>query len=409
LLRRKQRDASRGSPRSFAAQHQLAQDDKQTDPLLGFGLAANGRIPCLSLFACRAATAVLNSHEESVMRAKLSLFVFLLNLLLAGYAVAASGPGYHVVTTYKVGGEGGWDYLLADPDMHRLYISRGTHVMVIDADTGKTIGDIADTPGVHGIALAPELGRGFTSNGREGTVSIFDIKTLATSNKVNVGGQNPDAIIYDPATKRVFTFNGRTHDSTAIDAASGKVLGIIKLDGKPEFAASDGKGEVFVNIEDKSELTAIDANTLEVKNTWPLAPCEEPSGLSIDREHRRLFSGCHNKVMAVVDADTGKVLATPAIGEGVDATRYDPVTGLAFASCGEGVLTVIKEESPKKFAVVENVPTQAGARTMALDTKTHNVYTVTAKFGPPPAPTAENPHPWRSIVPDTFVVLVLSQ
>jgi DNA-binding beta-propeller fold protein YncE len=343
------------------------------------------------------------------MRAKLSLFVFLLNLLLAGYAVAASGAGYHVVTTYKLGGDGGWDYLLADPDMHRLYISRGTHVMVIDADTGKSVGDIADTPGVHGIALAPELGRGFTSNGREGTVSIFDIKTLATSNKVNVGGQNPDAIIYDPATKRVFTFNGRSHDSTAIDAATGKVLGMIKLDGKPEFAASDGKGEVFVNIEDKSELTAIDANKLEVKATWPLAPCTEPSGLAIDREHRRLFSGCDNKMMAVADADTGKVLATPPIGEGLDATRYDPGTGLAFASCGEGVLTVIKEESPEKFTVVENVPTQPGARTMALDTKTHKVYTVTAKFGPPPAPTAENPHPWRSIVPDTFVVLVLSQ
>ena len=343
------------------------------------------------------------------MWTKLSLSVFLATLILAGYAVAASGPGYHVVTSYKVGGEGGWDYLLADPDMHRLYISRGTHVVVIDADTGKSVGDIADTPGVHGIALAPELGRGFTSNGREGTVSIFDIKTLATSNKVKVGGENHDAIIYDPATKRVFTFNGRSHDSTAIDATTGKVVGMIKLDGKPEFAASDGKGEVFVNIEDKSELSAIDANKLEVKATWPLAPCTEPSGLAIDREHRRLFAGCDNKMMAVVDADTGKVLATPAIGEGVDATRYDPETSLAFASCGAGVLTVIKEESPDKFVVVENVPTQKGARTMALDTKTHTVYTVTAKFGPPPAPTAENPHPWRSIVPDTFVVLVLSQ
>ena len=343
------------------------------------------------------------------MRAKLSLFAFLLSLFLGGYAVAASGPGYHVVKTYKVGGDGGWDYLLADPDMHRLYISRGTHVLVIDADTGKSVGDIGDTPGVHGIALAPELGKGFTSNGREGTVTIFDIKTLATSNKVKVGGENPDAILYDPATKRVFTFNGRSHDSTAIDAATGKVLGMIKLDGKPEFAASDGKGEVFVNIEDKSELTAIDANKLEVKKTWPLAPCTEPSGLAIDREHRRLFAGCDNKMMAVVDADSGKVLATPAIGDGVDATRYDSGTGLAFASCGEGVLTVIKEDSPDKFAVVENVPTQKGARTMALNSKTHTVYTVTAKFGPPPAPTAENPHPWRSIVPDTFVVLVLDK
>lgn len=343
------------------------------------------------------------------MWTKPNLSVSLVTLILAGYALAASGPGYHLVKTYKLGGGGGWDYLIADPDAHRLYISRGTHVMVIDADTGKSVGDIADTPGVHGIALAPELGRGFTSNGREGTVSIFDIKTLTTSNKVKVGGENPDAIIYDPATKHVFTFNGRSHDSTAIDAATGKILGMIKLDGKPEFAASDGKGQVFVNIEDKSELTAIDANKLEVKNTWPLAPCTEPSGLSIDREHRRLFAGCDNKMMAIVDADSGKVLATPAIGEGVDATRYDPGTGLAFASCGEGVLTVIKEESPDKFTVAESVPTQQGARTMALDTHTHNVYTVTAKFGPPPAPTADNPHPRRSIVPDSFVVLVVSK
>lgn len=342
------------------------------------------------------------------MWAKLNLSVCLITLILAGCALAASSPGYHVVTTYTVGGDGGWDYLIADPETHRLYISRGTHVMVMDAETGKSVGDIADTPGVHGIALAPELGRGFTSNGREGTVSIFDIKTLATSNKVKAG-DNPDAILYDPATKRVFTFNGRSHDSTAIDAASGKVLGTIKLDGKPEFAASDGKGEVFVNIEDKSELTAIDANKLEVKNTWPLAPCTEPSGLSIDREHRRLFAGCDNKMMAVVDADSGKVLATPAIGEGVDATAFDPGTGLAFASCGEGVLTVVKEDSPGKFGVAENVRTQQGARTMAVDTSTHKVYTVTAKFGPPPSPTADNPHPRRSIVPDSFVVLVANK
>lgn len=342
------------------------------------------------------------------MSARIKISVLVIISALVSFAVAASGPGYHVVRTYKLGGEGGWDYLTVDPETHRLFISRGTHVVVIDVDTGKSVGEIADTPGVHGIALAPELGRGFTSNGREGTVSIFDIKTLATSNKVKAG-ENPDAILYDPATKRVFTFNGRSHDSTAIDAASGNVLGTIKLDGKPEFAASDGKGEIFVNIEDKSELTAIDSNKLEVKATWPLAPCTEPSGLSIDRRHRRLFVGCDNKMMAVVDADTGKVIATPAIGDGVDATRFDPGTDLAFASCGEGVLTVIKEESPEKFTVAENVPTQQGARTMALNPRTHNVFTVTAQFGPPPAPTADNPHPRRSIVPDTFVVLVLAK
>ncbi len=271
------------------------------------------------------------------------------------------------------------------------------------------MGDIADTPGVHGIALAPELGRGFVSNGREGTVSIFDIKTLATSSKVKVG-ENPDAILYDPATKRVFTFNGRSQDSSAIDAASGKVLGTIKLGGKPEFAASDAKGEIWVNIEDKSELVAIDPNKLEIKARWPLAPCTEPSGLAIDRKNRRLFVGCDNKMMAVVDADTGKVLATPAIGEGVDATAFDPETGLAFASCGaDGVLTVVKEESPDKFSVAENVTTQNGARTMALDTKTHNVFVVTAQFGPRPASTTDNPHPRPPILPDSFVVLVVGK
>jgi DNA-binding beta-propeller fold protein YncE len=323
-------------------------------------------------------------------------------------ALAAPGPGYHVVETHKVGGEGGWDYLTVDAGARRVYISRATHVIVLDADSGKQVGDIADTPGVHGIALAPELGRGFVSNGREGTVSIFDIKTLATSSKVKVG-DNPDAILYDPATQRVFTFNCRSNDSTAIDAASGKVLGTIKLDGKPEFAASDAKGEVFVNIEDKSELTVIDPQKLEVKTKWPLAPCTEPTGLSIDRKNHRLFVGCDNKMMAVVDADSGKVVATPAIGDGVDATAFDADTGLAFASCGEGELSVVKEESSDKFTVAENVPTQPGARTMALDAKTHNVFVVTAKFGPPPAPTADNPHPRRSIVPDTFVVLVVAK
>ncbi len=343
--------------------------------------------------------------KRSCMRLCLS---FASILFLAVLALAASGPGYKVVNTIKIGGEGGWDYLTADSSARRLYISRATHVIVLDLDSGKTVGDIADTPGVHGIALAPELGRGFVSNGREGTVSIFDLKSLATTSKVKVG-DNPDAILYDPATKRVFTFNGRSQDSTAIDADKGTVLGTIKLGGKPEFAASDGKGEIFVNIEDKSELDAIDPAKLEVKAKWPLAPCQEPSGLSMDRKNRRLFVGCDNKMMAVVNADNGKVLATPAIGDGVDATAFDEETGLAFASCGEGVLTVVREESADKFSVAESVPTQQGARTLALDGKTHNVYVVTAKFGPPPAASADNPHPRRSIMPDTFVVLVVGK
>ncbi|HTW31342.1 MAG TPA: hypothetical protein VMD76_06665 [Candidatus Sulfotelmatobacter sp.] len=340
---------------------------------------------------------------------KFAVCAFAILFFLTAAAFAAAGPGYHVLTTYKVGGDGGWDYLTVDASARRIFISRGTHVMVVDADSGKVVGDIPDTPGVHGIALAPDLGRGFSSNGREGTVTIFDLKSLAPITKVKAG-DNPDAILYDPSTKRVFTFNGRSHDSTAIDAATGKVLGTIKLDGKPEFAASDARGTIFANIEDKSEIVAIDPNKLEVKSTWPLAPCTEPTGLSIDRKNHRLFSGCDNKMMAVVDADSGKVIATPTIGEGVDATRFDEEIGLAFASCGESaVLTVIKEESPNKFNVVENVKTQDGARTMALDSKTHNVFVVTAQFGPPPAPTADNPHPRRSIVPDSFVVLVLGK
>lgn len=340
-----------------------------------------------------------------------SLFLktcWVLTVLSLSLSMSAADSGYHLINTFKLGGEGGWDYLKIDSATGRLYISRATHVIVMDANSGKVIGDIPDTPGVHGVALAPELGRGFTSNGREGSVTIFDLQTLKPITKVKAG-DNPDAIVYDPATKRVFTFNGKSHDSTAIDAAKGSVIGTIKLDGKPEFAVSDEKGELFVNIEDKSQLDSIDSSKLEVRSRWSLAPCEEPSGLSMDRKHRRLFSGCDNKLMAVVDADSGKVITTLPIGEGVDATRFDPGTDFAFASCGDGHLTVIHEESPEKFKVIDNVPTQAGARTMALDLNNHEVFMVTAKFGPPPAPTASEPHPRHTIQPDTFVVLVLGK
>jgi len=326
---------------------------------------------------------------------------------LLAVAVAASAPGYHLVNTYKLGGEGGWDYLTLDNSSRQLYISRSTRVMVIDADSGKQIGEIGDTPGVHGIALDQELGRGFTSNGREGTVSVFDIKTFKTLSKIK-SGENPDAILYDPATKRVFTFNGRSHDSTAIDAAKGTVVGTIALGGKPEFAVSDGKGELFVNLEDKNQLLAIDPEKLAVKSRWPLAPCEEPSGLAMDRKNRRLFSGC-DKLMAIVDADSGKVVSTLPICDGVDATAYDDETHLAFASCHDGKLTVIAEESPDKFSVAENVPTQEGARTMALDEKTHQVFLVTARFGPAPPATSQNPRPRPTMAPDSFVVLVVGK
>lgn len=335
------------------------------------------------------------------------LVVILAVAVLIGNA-AAGASGYRLLRTWKVGGEGGWDYLKVDSEARRFYISRSTKVLVVDADSGASIGEIPDTPGVHGIALAPDLGKGYTSNGKENTVSVFDLKTLKTLNKIKVGNR-PDAILYDPATKRVFTFNAGSQDATAIDAAKGEVAGTIPLGGKPEFSVSDGKGTVFVNLEDKNQLFVLDPQKLTVKERWPLTGCEEPSGLSMDLKTRRLFVGCDNKVMPVVDADSGKIVATLPIAGGVDATAFDEGTGLAFASCGEGVLVVVREESPDKFTVLENVPTQKGARTMAIDAKTHQVYTVTAKFGPPPPATPQQPHPYPSVVPDTFVVLVLGK
>jgi DNA-binding beta-propeller fold protein YncE len=319
----------------------------------------------------------------------------------AGQAAGASG--YHVIKTVPLGGEGFWDYLSVDSSARRLYISRGTHVQVLDIDSYSLVGDIPDTQGVHGIALAPELGRGFTSNGRANTVTIFDLKTLKTIGIANTG-TNPDAIVYDGVTKRVFTLNGRSDNATAINAADGTVVGTLDLAGKPEFAVADGKGSIYVNIEDKSELVQFDAQKLNVLNRWPLAPCEEPSGLAMDLKNRRLFAGCHNKMMAVVDADTGKVIATPAIGQGVDANRFDPETNYAFASNGEGTLTVVHEDSPDKFSVVENVPTKRSARTMALDRKTHNIFLSSADFEPPAAGERR-----PRMKPGSFAILVIGR
>jgi YVTN family beta-propeller protein len=320
----------------------------------------------------------------------------------------ATGPsGYHLLKTIKLGGEGFWDYLAFDSPTRRLFISRGTKVVVLDVDSEKVVGEIPDTQGVHGIALAPELHDGFTSNGMAGTVTIFDMSTLQVIGHADAG-KNPDAIVYDPSTKRVFTMNGRSNDSTAIDAVTGKVAGTIALGGKPEFAVADGAGHVYVNLEDKSQIQQIDSNNLVVTATWPLAPCESPSGLAMDTKNRRLFAGCHNQVLAVVDADSGKVVASPAIGIGVDANKFDPGTGFVFSSNGGagGTLTVIHEDSPDKYTVVDNVVTQMGARTMAVDPKTHEVYLVTATFAPPVA-TPDNPHPRPGLVPGSFVVLVL--
>jgi DNA-binding beta-propeller fold protein YncE len=289
---------------------------------------------------------------------------------------------YHLVKRVDVGGKGGWDYLIYDESSHRVFVSRGNDVMVLDGESGATVGDIPDTPLVHGIALAPEFGRGFTSNGQTNNVTIFDLKTLKPIGKVSTG-RGPDAIVYDPASRRVFTMNGRDNTATAIDAVSGQAVGTVPLLGRPEFAVADGKGTVFVNITDKHTLTAIDSNGLTVESNWDMPGCEGPSGLSMDRQNRRLFSGCDNKVMAIVDADSGKLIATVPIGAGVDATAFDPKTALAFSSNGEdGTLTVVHEDSPDKFTVAEIVPTEAGARTLALDPESGTVYLVTATVGP---------------------------
>lgn len=321
---------------------------------------------------------------------------------------AKPASGYHLLKKIEVGGEGGWDYLFVDGAARRLYVSRSTRMMVFDADTGKSVGEIPDTPGVHGVAIADDLGRGFTSNGRDGSVTIFELKTLKPISKVKVG-TNPDCIIYDPATHRVFAFNRGSSDVSAIDAKTGEVAGLIALGGHPEFATADGKGMVFVNLDNKSEIVAIDSKKLEAKAHWSVAPGEGPSGMAIDRKHNRLFSVCGNKKMTVMDAATGKVVADVPIGTGPDAAAFDPDTNLAFSSNGEGTLTIIHEDSADKYSVVENVTTQRGARTMALDPKTHNVFLVTAQYGPPPAPTPERPNPRPAIVPNSFVILVFGK
>jgi DNA-binding beta-propeller fold protein YncE len=332
------------------------------------------------------------------------------SLAVIAAPVAAAGPGgYKIVNRWKIGGEGGWDYLSVDAGARRLYFGRGNRVQALDLDTGKIAGEVADTPGIHGVALVPDAGRAFTSNGRDSTVTIFDLKSLATIAKVRLDAQNPDAILYEPSSKQVFTFNGRSRNATALDEAAGKVVGTLDLDGRPEFAVADGQGNVFVNIEDSSAVVRFDAKSLKVTGRWSIAPGDGPSGLAIDAAHHRLFSVCSNSKMMVLDAVSGKVVAEVPIGKGVDATAFDPGTGLVFSSNGEGTLTVIHEDSPDKYTVVETVPTQRGARTMALDPKTHHVYLAAAEYGETPPATADRPHPRPPMLPDSFVILELAR
>ena len=320
----------------------------------------------------------------------------------------AADSGYHVIKRLKVGGEGGWDYLTVDGAARRLYISRSTHVMVIDLDSDKVVGDIPNTPGVHGIAIAPELNRGFTSNGKSDSSTIFDLKTLKVLGEVKTGG-NPDAIVYDPASKKVFTFNGRSKDATVFEAASGKVVRTILFGGKPEFAVADGNGKIYVNIEDTSQVVEIDSLKPQEIQRFSLKPCKDPTGMGLDPEHGRVFSGCHSKIMTVLDTKSGKVIATVPIGANVDGNGFDAVTGLAFSSNGDGTLTVVAEASPGKFKVVETVTTKRGSRTLAIDPKTHNIYLPAAQFSQPEEATPAGVRQRPVMVKDSFEVLVVGK
>jgi DNA-binding beta-propeller fold protein YncE len=321
----------------------------------------------------------------------------LLALLLAAFLMAASPEGgYKIIKRIPVPGDGGWDYLTVDPQARRLYVSHGTEVNVLNVDTGEVVGKIPDTKGVHGIVIPPGSDRGYTTNGQANTSTMFDVKTLKVLGEVKTG-KKPDAVLYDPATKRVFTFNGDGESATAIDAATGEVAGTVELGGGPEAGVADGKGSVFVNLEAKAEVVKFDSRKLAVLAHWPLAPCKTPTGMALDRKNGRLFVGCRSKVMAVVDTESGKVITTLPIGGGVDGTVFERSSGNIFNSNGDGTVTVIHQDSPDNYTVVETVQTQPGAKTIALDSKTHQLYLSVAE------------REAKTIKPGTFTILVLGK
>jgi len=338
------------------------------------------------------------------MRSSRTFFCF----CILAVSISAFAQEYKVVNRISFTGDKGWDYLFADSESRLLYVSHGDQVEVVDLDSQKAVATIGGMNRIHGIAVADDIHRGFISDGGSNVVVIFDTKSRAELQRVKTG-TNPDGIVYDPYSKRVFVFNGRSGDATVIDAATGAVAGTIVLGGEPEFPVSDGKGGLYANIEDKSEIVKIDPKTMQIEKRWPLAPCEEPSGLAMDGESRRLFSVCSNKQMAVIDADSGKVVTTVPIGDGPDAVAFDPDKKLIFSSNGQdGNITFIKEESADKYSIVETVNTEKSARTLALDSKQHNLYLSSAQFGPAPAATADNPHPRPKIVAGSFHVLIVS-
>jgi len=332
-------------------------------------------------------------------------------VLGAASVVMAAANGYHLLKKYSLGAAEGstreyFDYVSVDSAARRVYLSHGTEIKVIDADSGALVANITGLKQDHGVAVASEFGRGFISDGGQGKVIIFDLKTLKVTGEAKADN-DADCVIYDPSSKHVFVMNGDPHSSTVIDAKSGSVVGTIDLGGGPEFAVADGKGTVYINLEDKSELVAIDTATLKIKSRWPLAPAGAPTALAMDVQHHRLFSAGRNpQMMVVLDSDSGKVIQSFPISAGVDAAAFDPETGMIFVSTREGMVHVFHEDSPDKFSEAETIKTEYGAKTMGLDTKTHNLFLDTADFGPAPAPTADRPHPNRAPIQGTFHVLV---
>jgi YVTN family beta-propeller protein len=333
-------------------------------------------------------------------------------ILMQGCAMLSvhrtSPSNFAVAQRITIGGSGGWDFITFDPVRQRLFVARGDRVQVWSNESKRVVSEIAGTGGVHGVALAQDLQRGFTSNGRANTVTVFNLETLQVLDTISIAGDNPDAILYEPKFKRVYCFNGRSGDVTVIDAVDLKVLANIALGGKPEVGVSDGAGHVFVNIQDRSELVVIDQVANAVQARWPLAPCTNPTGLALDATHRRLFSVCDNHKMVILDAQSGRQVAILPIGGAADGAEYDSALRTAFSPNGDGTLTLIHEDDPEHFTVAANVPTQDRARTLALDPLAHRVYLVTALFGPTPAPTDEQPKPRPPMLPDSFTVIVVA-
>ena len=342
----------------------------------------------------------------------LNILFFAAGLLMSQWAQSAqpsASDKFALVDHYNIGGAGGWDLLTLDEKRHHLFASRSTHVQVIDTESGKLIGDIPNTEGVHGIALADDLNVGFTSNGKSNSITAFDLTTLNAIKTIKISGSNPDAILYEPQSKHIFTFNGHSFNATVIDAISLKEIATIALSGKPELAVSNDTGKIFVNLEDKNEIAVIDSGSNRVLKYYPTGSGVEPTGIAIDQKHGRLFSVCANGKMVILNAETGSVVAEMAIGKGPDSAAFDPILGVAFSSNGDGTLTLIKEIDPDHFSALNNVITQKGARTMAYDPDNHRAYLVTASLGETPPATKEQPEPRPAIIPNSFVVLMVGQ